>query len=60
VSLAGGVEIGRNSYIGPNATIVENVTIGENVIVGAGSVVTENVSPDTTVVGVPASAIEAE
>jgi UDP-perosamine 4-acetyltransferase len=60
VSLAGGVEIGQNSYIGPNATIVENVTIGENVIVGAGSVVTEDIPPEKTVMGVPASSVETE
>ncbi len=58
VTVAGGVVIESDSYVGPGATIIEDVTIGERAIVGAGAVVTDNVPPDTTVVGVPASPIE--
>jgi acetyltransferase-like isoleucine patch superfamily enzyme len=44
----------RGASIGSNATILCGVTIGERAIVGAGSVVTDNVPPDTIVAGVPA------
>lgn len=40
--------------IGSSATILCGVTIGEGASVGAGAVVTKNVSPHTTVAGVPA------
>jgi len=40
--------------IGSSATILCGVTIGENAMVGAGSVVTKDVPPNTTVAGVPA------
>lgn len=44
--------------IGAGATILPGITIGENAIVGAGSVVTDDVSPDSTVVGNPAREID--
>jgi dTDP-4-amino-4,6-dideoxygalactose transaminase/acetyltransferase-like isoleucine patch superfamily enzyme len=44
----------RGASIGTSATIMCGVTIGENAIVGAGSVVTEDVPPNTIVAGVPA------
>ena len=44
----------RGASIGSNTTILCGVTIGENAIVGAGSVVTQDVPPSTTVAGVPA------
>ncbi len=43
--------------IGSNATILCGVTIGEKAIVGAGSVVTRDVLPNTTVAGNPAKVI---
>ena len=57
-TVAGGVVLGTDSYIGPGATVIEEVTIGEKAVVGAGAVVTSDVPPDTTVVGVPASSLE--
>lgn len=57
-TVAGGVTLGVDSYIGPGATIVEDVTIGESAVVGAGAVVTDDVPPEATVVGVPASPLE--
>jgi len=36
---------------------VAPVTIGKGAVVGAGSVVTKNVAPGATVVGVPAKAL---
>ncbi len=44
----------RGASIGSNATVLCGVTIGEHAIVGAGSVVTEDVPPQTIFAGVPA------
>ena len=43
-----------NASIGANATILPGISIGANAVIGAGSVVTKNVQPGTTVVGNPA------
>ena len=48
------VHIGRNVWIGANALILPGVTVGDDAIIGAGSVVTRDVGPGTTVVGNPA------
>lgn len=57
-TIAGGVSIGTNAYVGAGATIMDDRTIGEEAIIGAGAVVVENVPPETTVVGVPASPLD--
>lgn len=44
----------KGASIGSSATILCGITIGENSFVGAGAVVTKDVPPNTTVVGVPA------
>jgi dTDP-4-amino-4,6-dideoxygalactose transaminase/acetyltransferase-like isoleucine patch superfamily enzyme len=44
----------KGASIGSGSVILCNVTIGENAIVGAGSVVTRDVPPNTTVCGNPA------
>ena len=44
----------KGASIGSSATILCGVTIGEKALVGAGSVVTKDVPPDTTVLGNPA------
>ena len=44
----------RGASIGANATILPGLVIGENSVVGAGSVVTKDVAPNTTVIGNPA------
>jgi serine O-acetyltransferase len=41
-------------FIGNNANILGNICVGENSRVGAGSVVLNDVPPNSTVVGVPA------
>ena len=48
------VRIGSNVWIGGGAIVLPGVSIGDDAIVGAGSVVTRNVPPGTTVVGNPA------
>jgi len=44
----------KGASIGANATILPGITVGENSMVGAGSVVTKDVPPNTTVKGNPA------
>ncbi|HEY0654419.1 MAG TPA: acetyltransferase [Chryseosolibacter sp.] len=52
--ITGHCVVGTYSVLGTNAVILPKVTVGENVIVGAGAVVTQNVPPNSLVVGVPA------
>ena len=51
------VTIKDGVWIGAGAIILPGVTIGEGAIVGAGALVTKDVSPYTTVVGVPAKPV---
>jgi acetyltransferase-like isoleucine patch superfamily enzyme len=44
----------ENAFIGVHSVILCGVRVGKRAIVGAGSVVTEDVGDDVTVVGVPA------
>ena len=56
--LLGGAVVNVGASIGAGAIIMPRVRIGRNSIVGAGAVVTRDVLPGTTVVGVPAKAVE--
>ena len=47
-------------FVGNNANILGDITVGENSRVGAGSVVLQDVPPNSTVVGVPAHIIYRE
>jgi len=49
----------RGASIGSGATLLGGITVGENAIVGAGSVVTRDVPPNTTVAGNPARPLKA-
>ncbi len=54
VNISGGVEIGKNTWIGIGSSLKQNIKIGENVIIGAGSVVVENIPSQSTAFGSPA------
>src|SRR5438128_3855261 len=41
----------QGATIGSGATLLGGITVGENAMIGAGSVVTKDVPPDTTVAG---------
>jgi acetyltransferase-like isoleucine patch superfamily enzyme len=56
--LAGGVSIGSDVYIGPNATITEDTDVGDNAVIGAGAVVMEDIPEETTAVGIPAEPVD--
>lgn len=51
------VLVKKGTTIGSGAIIMGGVTIGENAFVGAGAVVTKDVPPNTTVIGIPAKKI---
>ncbi|MDY3677855.1 MAG: acyltransferase [Actinomyces urogenitalis] len=50
----GPITVGNDVFIGQRAIILGGVTIGTGATIGAGAVVTHDVPPHTTVVGVPA------
>ena len=52
------ITVGDHVWIGASAIILAGVTIGDRSVVAAGSVVTEDVAPDTLVGGVPAKKIK--
>lgn len=57
VAIAGGVTIGERVLVGIGARILPGIAIGDGATVGAGAVVTADVLPGATVVGVPARPI---
>jgi sugar O-acyltransferase (sialic acid O-acetyltransferase NeuD family) len=54
VNIGGDVRVGAGAFIGIGAVILPGITVGAWSTVGAGAVVTRDVPPNTTVVGVPA------
>ena len=48
------VRIGDHVWIGASAIVLKGVTIGDNSVVAAGAIVTQDVPPNTLVVGAPA------
>jgi acetyltransferase-like isoleucine patch superfamily enzyme len=54
VNLAGKVVVEKEVLIGSGANVLNGVTIGQQAKVGSGAVVTKNVLPNQTVVGIPA------
>ncbi|MGD9141067.1 MAG: DapH/DapD/GlmU-related protein, partial [bacterium] len=49
--------IRKGARVGANATLLPGITLGEDAVVGAGSVVTKDVPPRKTVIGVPAGIV---
>ncbi|MEM4721642.1 MAG: acetyltransferase [Candidatus Methanomethylicaceae archaeon] len=58
VHLGGNVTIGDGTLVGIGSTVIPGRRIGEWSIIGAGSVVTNDIPPNTTAVGVPARVIK--
>lgn len=54
VNLSGGVQVGDGVLVGTGAQILENRVVGARATVGAGAVVTKDVPPEVTVIGIPA------
>jgi len=54
------VRIGNDVWLGARATVLCGVDIGDGATVAAGAVVTRDVAPGRTVVGVPARALAPE
>jgi len=52
------VNIGSGVWLGSRSTILPGVTVGDGAIVGAGSVVNQDVPPNTLVAGVPARVVK--
>jgi sugar O-acyltransferase (sialic acid O-acetyltransferase NeuD family) len=57
VNVSGGVEVGDGCMVGTGAKILQYTRLGAGCIVGAGAVVTREVPPGQTVVGVPAKPV---
>lgn len=60
VALAGGVELGEGVLMGVGSSAVPNVTVGAWSVVGGGAVVTRDLPPGVTAVGVPAKPTDTE
>lgn len=58
VHVSGNVVMEQGCYVGTGANIIEKKRIGSWSIVGAGSTITKDVPPNTTVVGVPGRIIK--
>jgi len=53
----GKITIGENCFIGDSALVLPQVQIGKNSIIGAGSVVVQDIPPDSIAAGNPAKVI---
>lgn len=58
VHVSGNVTLGEGAHVGTGANILEKKKIGAWSVVGAGSVVTGDVPPNTTLVGVPGKVVK--
>jgi acetyltransferase-like isoleucine patch superfamily enzyme len=56
-NISGGVVIGERVLVGTGAQVLQYLRIGSGAVVGAGAVVTRDVLERTTVLGVPARAM---
>lgn len=53
-TVSGMVTLGAGATVGTGASVLQGIEVGADAFVGAGAVVTRNVAPAVTVVGVPA------
>jgi acetyltransferase EpsM len=58
--LGGCVQLDDDVFVGLNAAIIQGLRVGRNAVVGAGAVVTRDVEPRVTVVGVPARPVSSQ
>lgn len=58
VNISGGVTLGKNVLVGTGAQILQYLNVGEGATIGSGAVVTKDVAPRTTVVGIPAKPLQ--
>jgi sugar O-acyltransferase (sialic acid O-acetyltransferase NeuD family) len=58
--LGGGASIGEGVFLALGSIVLPGRQVGDWAVVGAGAVVTKNVAPSTTVVGVPARPIASQ
>lgn len=56
--LAGRVTVEAGAFVGIGATIIQSIRIGYDAVIGAGAVVIDDVTPMSTVVGVPAREVK--
>jgi acetyltransferase-like isoleucine patch superfamily enzyme len=54
--LGGNVQLEERAFVGIGSVVLPGVRIGAGAVVGGGAVVTRDVAPGTTVVGIPARA----
>lgn len=58
VNLSGNSTLKEGCLMGTNSAVIEGVNVGEWSIIGAGAVLTKDIPPHCTAVGVPAKAIK--
>ena len=58
VTVCGNCKIGDAAYVGAGATVMNGISVGAGAIVGGGAMVTCDIPPHTTAVGVPARVIK--
>lgn len=56
--ISGGVQIGEGALVGVNATVLQYKSIGAGAQMGAGAVLTQDLPPGETWVGVPAAPLQ--
>lgn len=58
VNLAGNVTVGEGCDLGVGCNVIQGISIGAWTTIGAGAVVTKDIPPNVTAVGVPARVIK--
>ena len=54
VHISGNNKVGEETYVGVSSTTIENLSIGKKSVIGAGSVVLNDVKPNSVYIGNPA------